>query len=399
MSTIKKAFYPFLALLIGSTVAVVLVMTAQKPLEVERENPGVLVTVAPVTAESRVIQVVSHGTVTPRLEVALSPQVNGKVEWTDFRLVAGGLFRAGELMLRIEQVDYQLQVTNAEAAVTRAEYELAVMQGNAQLARQEWDIMQRSNQDLLQGTGTATRQETPKPLVLFEPQMRNARAGLESAKAQLAKARLELDRTIIKAPFNCRVRAKQVDVGQFVRSGNPIASVFGTDVAEIEVALQYADLQWFDADARNTPAEVAVNIQGQTYTWQGHVTRSLGEVDAMGRMAQVVIQIDDPFNRRNTWGKGHPELPLGMFVEVNIQGNELSDIIPIPRHALHPNNIVWVCTAQNDLELRSVDVARAGVNEALISGGLQPGETIVLSSLMGPAPGLKLRPVQTEDNQ
>lgn len=392
----KRILYPIVILGFGAAIMIGLVMTRESPTEIVRENPGVLVKVQTVQSESRTIRVKSHGTVVPRLEVTLSPQIEGRVVWTHPNLVAGGMFRKGERLIQIEPVDFQLAVETSQSAVARAEYDLAVTEGNARIARQEWDVMLRSNRELLMGKPRADADTAdPNPLVLYEPQLRNSNANLDAARSRLEQAKLNLARTEIVVPFNGRIREKMVDVGQYLKSGATVATLFGTDVAEVVVPLPLKDLRWFSKPGENTGSgprvEIALDIGDSRYTWDGWLVRSLGDVDPKGRMARVVVQIIDPFNRRRTWPDGQPELSMGLFVQVGIIGRTIERTIPIPRSALHPENFVWLCDDNNRLEIRKVSVLRMDAEEALIQEGLRDGDRVVLSSLGGAAPGMKLR--------
>ena len=190
------------------------------------------------------------------------------------------------------------------------------------------------------------------------------------------------------------------DVGQYLKSGATVATIFGTDVAEIVVPLPLKELRWFtiprETNGTGPRAEIGLEIGDTRHVWEGRVVRSLGDVDPKGRMARVVVQIVDPFNRRSTWSEGHPELSMGLFVQVGIMGRTIEQTIPIPREALHPDNIVWLCDDNNRLEIRKVSVLRVDAQDALIQEGLRDGERVVLSSLVGAAPGMKLRILSQE---
>ena len=182
----KRILYPLVIIGVGAAIMMSLVLTRESPTEIVREYPGVLVNVLTVRSESRTIQVESHGTVVPRLEVVLSPQIEGRIIWTHPNLVAGGMFRKGERLVQIEPIDFQLAVETSRAAVALAEYDLAVTEGNARIARQEWEVMLRSNRELLMGTSWADADTAdPNPLVLYEPQLRNSNANLEAARFRL----------------------------------------------------------------------------------------------------------------------------------------------------------------------------------------------------------------------
>ena len=231
-SKLIKIVVPILIIVAGIVVAKLLIAQRPEPKKTARENPGALVETLPVTRGQRQVQVHATGTVQARRQVEITPQVGGRVVEMSPNLVTGGFFREGELLLRIEDADYRLAVEKARAAVAKAEYELASMEGQAKVARQEWARLDLGGK------------EETNPLVLYEPQVKNAQASLLSAKAALQQAQLDLERTRVRAPFAGVIRSESVDPGQVLRAGTPAAVLAGTDQAEIVVPLPLHELGW-----------------------------------------------------------------------------------------------------------------------------------------------------------
>jgi RND family efflux transporter MFP subunit len=374
---------------IGVLIAVALVSSRKPP---GRERPrlgGALVEVIEAREAERRVVVEGTGTVIPRHEIVLTPQVTGKVVWVDPDLVAGGVFRKGEELVRIEPADYELAVQRAEAQVAQAEYQIEVARANASIARREWELMKESRQDLL---GDANPEpDQPDPLVLHEPQLRQAEANLASARAGLETAKLNLDRTVLRAPFNCRVRRQSVSPGQLIGPTTQAAVLYGTDLAEIEVGLSISDLEWIEVPG--SPATVTLDTGEERHAWTGRVNRTVGVLDEIGRLARVVVQVDDPFHRE---GGDGPELSIGSFVTVEIEGRSLERTIPLPRAALRENSTAWVAAEDSTLQIRGIALYRLTSDEAFIADGIAPGDLVVLSPLSGAAEGMKLRPIPVE---
>jgi len=380
-----KIGLPLLILLIGFAVMRGLIASRTSPAKKEHTNPGLLAEVLTVHRVDRKIQVTGTGTVQSERETLITPQVSGRVVEMSPNFRVGGFFRKGELLFRIEEVDYRLAVDGARAELARAELDLAREESNARVARREWEQMGTS--------GT----EAPNPLVLHEPQLKKARADVVSAKATLRQAELDLARTRITAPFNCRVRSEEIDLGRVVRSGSSVGVLAGTDTAEIIVPLPLDDLYWLrvprsGGSLEGSPASVEIASGNGLAHWEGRVVRSLGEVDALGRMARIVVAVEDPYHLKKKPIPGSPDLEVGMFVQVTLEGKKLSGVIPIPRKALRRNGTVWIVDGENKLRIRKVEVVRREREDVLIQGGLQEGERIVLTALQGVAEGMKLRP-------
>ncbi len=383
---LRPVLIPLAIVALGAVIMIALIAMRPRP---ARERPlaaGALVEVLEVAPVDRNAVVRGTGSVAPRYEVALIPQITGKVAWVHPDLVAGMTFRAGDELLRIEADDYELAVQRAEAQIAQAEYQLDLARANAAIARREWELMKGNGVGF--GAAEPAEEPEPDPLVLHEPQLRQAQANLASARATLATARLNLDRTVLRAPFDCRVREQKIAPGQLVGPTSQVALLYATDLVEVAVGVPIDELNWIAIPGAR--AEVTLETGGASYRWDGEVHRSVGVLDPVGRLAQVVVRVADPFVDR---GPDEAELSIGSFVHVRIHGRLLRDVIPIPRAALRQGAQVWVARPDSTLETRTVVVTRLTPSEALIGRGLQAGERVVVSALSGAADGMPLRPV------
>ncbi|MFO7728818.1 MAG: efflux RND transporter periplasmic adaptor subunit, partial [Desulfonatronovibrio sp.] len=236
----------------------------------------------------------------------------------------------------------------------------------------------------------------PNPLVLYEPQLENARAALESARAGRDQAELNLERTVIRTPFVSLVRSQNAAPGRHIAPGTPVAVLAEVNRAEIVVHLPPGDLRWINvprAGDQNKGSEAAVRIMGNSrdFSRSGTVSRSLGQVDPETRMLGIVVEVEDPYAVFAGEQGGITELPFGSFVQVNITGKDLEDVMVVPRQALRQDSTVWIADQQNRLEIREVTVKRSQEDQVMISSGLTSGERIILTSISSPAEGMKLR--------
>ena len=215
--------------------------------------------------------------------------------------------------------------------------------------------------------------------------------NLEAERANLKKARLNLKRTELGAPFNGRVKEETVGVGQYVNTGQRLATLYATDVAEIVLPMEEADLAWFHVpgftpgDQPGAEAEVRARVAGQDLSWEGRVVRTEGKLDERTRMINVVVQVDRPYAKK-------PPLAIGLFVTVRIQGCTLPDTTEIPRAALHQGDVVWVVHGGR-LRFRNVEVARTDGEKVLLKTGLKNGEKVVVSALKAPTDNMAVRAV------
>ncbi len=387
----KRALLPFLVIVIALVLTFVLVKSRKTPKPHEAPHLGPLVEVGILTKANRQILVSGTGSAQSRYEVSITPQIKGRVSELSPQMVAGGTFQKGELLFAIEDVDYQLAIAHAQANLAQAELELLRNENLADLARKEWHSL-NSESDL-----------EPNPLVVYEPQLKSARALRDAAQANVKQAELNLQRTRVFAPFDCYVRSEQLEIGQFLNAGAPVATVAGIEQIEIVVPLPLEEIVWLQVPRKGTKqrgslAKVELQSGGRTFHWQGEITRSLGEIDPRNRMARVVVTVNDPFTEDTEKANLLNDLLPGMFVNVQILGEELSDIISVPRGAIHDNDTIWVIDDENRLHIREVDILRRERDEVLIRSGLEANEKIVLTNLSGAAEGMLLRPKMRETN-
>lgn len=387
---IVKVLIPVIILAAGFAGMQLMARLKTPPQKQTRPNLGALVETMRVAHEDRPVTVWATGTVQPRMTADIVPQVSGRVIRLASGFVEGGFFKKGELFFEIEAIDYELAAEKSRAAVTKAEYELAQIKSQARVARLEWERIRLE------------KKGQPNPLVLYEPQLKNARAALASARADLKQRLLDIRRTKLYAPFNCRIRSEAIDPGQYITAGKSVAVICGTDTAEIVVPVPLHELQWLSVPrtqkgkAGASPATVSIDVNGRSYTWQGKIDRSLGEVDPKGRMVRLVVSVSDPYGLRLPPESEHLYLAEGLFVDVMLKGKTVSNIIAIPTSALRENSSVWVINSDSRLDIRKVEVIRREKEEALILGSLNDGNRLILTHLSGAAPGMKLRLAEEE---
>ena len=385
-----RVLLPILVVLFGIAAAAAIIKS--KP-EVERQPaavPAPLVRVVEVRLGPAPLNVRAQGSVEPRSEAILVAQVAGRIERVARDFAEGAFFGRGQTLLWIEDADYRLAVAQAEAAVAQARVALQREEAEAELARSEWAEL---------GEGEAS------PLTRREPQLAQARASLAAAEASLEQARLNLARTRVSAPYDGRVRAKLADVGQFVGPGSPLATVFSTDAAEIRVPVPRDDLPFLDLDLgrgdfgdEGPAARLTGDVAGGRQSWQGRVVRADGGFDPRTRMLGLYVEVKDPFGRRGGSGE---VLPMGLFVEAEIQGRLADDVAVLPRSALRDGDRVLVA-ADDRLTYRAVDVVRILGDEVVIGGGLDSGELVCISNLETVVDGMRIRaqrdhqPLETE---
>jgi len=375
----------FFALAVGIVILLAFIKFRKSPERAEQEVPAPLVQVRTLEAADIPMVIQGYGTVSPKVRVEIIPEVAGKVMFVHSELKAGGTVPANEKIVQIDPRDYELAVRQAQAAVAEAQVRLDTEIAEADVARREWRQLHPET-------------EPSSPLVLREPQIQQARAGLESAKAQLAIAELRLERTTISLPFEVLIASESVDLGQYVGLGQALATAYGVDAFEIEVPLEDGDLAWFDvfqntralgSEAAGTDravAQVHAEFAGQERIWIGQVTRTTGQVDRMSRMVPVVIEVPRPLDI----SEGKPPLLPGAFVKVLIAGKTLQNAVAVPRDAIRGQDSVWLVN-ENRLHIMSLAIVRTDREFAYVTSNFPKKAVIVTSALDAVVDGMAVR--------
>ncbi len=364
-----------------------------RPSPTELEPPRQIPTVTTVAAEvgSGAIRVRGSGTVRPSAEVTIAPQVSGRVTWVSSAFVSGGRFAAGQGLLRVDPADYENNVQAASAQVAQAQVDVLTAEEEVAIARDEYQRLARRE-------GLDPDPDKAGALVLREPQLLAARAGLQSAEARLDDARLSLDRTWIRAPFDGIVRDETVDLGQFVSPGQAIGSMYSTAEVEIVVPLSDDEAALISAlwDARagqestRIPAEITSDYGGQEYAWTGYVDRAEAALDEQTRTVDVVVRIPRAFEPTQAQ-PDRPPLLIGSYANVDIEGTKFDRYAIVPAAAVRDGGVVWTVESDTLLVMMPVDLIQEVEDLAYVSGPLAAGTPIIVSALPFVTDGMTVR--------
>ncbi len=371
MTPKRKLLLPGAVCLVGVVAAWLIVTGKPRPEPVAQEAPPPpMVQVISVAPGNINLTVTSQGTVRPRREINVVSQVDGIVVDVDEHFADGGFFDANTVLVKLEDADYRLERIRAEARVADAAQLVAQEKGRARQAAREW-------RDL----GNAEAND----LFLRKPQLAAAQASLAAAQADLEQSRLNLERTAISLPFNGRVRETLVDLGQYVTPGTPIARVYDTDVVEVRVPLTDRQVALLDlplnfrdadADAADAPVVLRSRFADQQWEWQGRVARTDASIDVDSRVVYAVVEVQHPFVQDPA--SGRPPLAIGLFVEAEIQGRRLDNVVTLPRNAVRNDGSVLLVDGDDRLASRPVRVLKAAPRQIWVQG-LTENDRVVVS--------------------
>ena len=219
-------------------------------------------------------------------------------------------------------------------------------------------------------------------------------AALHDARANLDQAKRDLQRTEVKAPFAGLVQSESVDVGQLVGRNSPVATLYAVDQMEVRLPIADRQLAFLNLpvgqrgalpEGQQPAVTLTADYAGRTLSWRGRIVRTEAEIDVASRMLNVVARVN---------AESHAAPPaVGLFVEAEIEGLLVEDIVVMPRNALRNGNRVLIVDADNRLRFRDIEPLRLYQDDVLIRGGLAQGERVCVSALQTPIEGMRVLPV------
>ena len=358
--------------------AVTLMATAPELVPTAPAPIAKTVRILEINPENVQLTVNSQGSVMPSTESQLIPEVSGRIIWMSPNLVAGGYFSAGDVLLRVDQVDYKNESDRAKASLSRAQAE----QQHAQFEYRRLVSLEERK--------LTSRSQLENGLRAY----RVADAALQDAKVNYLQAQQNLERTQLLAPFTGLVRSESVDIGQFVSRGSAIATIYANDLVEVRLPIADRQLAFLNLpptlrgelpDNMRPNVTLSAEYAGQQLSWQGQIVRMEAEIDVSSRMVQLVARVENQPDAA--------PLSVGLFVNAEIQGLAAANIVVLPRQALRNNNQVLVVDADNKLHFRDIEPLRLYQDSVLIKSGLKRGERVCISPLQTAIEGMSVNPI------
>ena len=372
-----------IAILCAFVLAAVVFAARPEPERQAPPKPALLVDVATAHRQPVTFVVHSQGAVTARTQTTLVSEVSGQIVEVAPAFVSGGFFKRGDVLVRIDPRNYETALKRARSEAAQAQTKVATEHALAGYAYQDWQRLRSLD----------AAQRPASDLALRKPQLAEAVAGLDFAEANLQKAEEDLNRTVIRAPYDGLVRSKRADVGQFVNMGTALADTFAIDYAEVRLPLPQNELQYLDLPASGSddflPVTLNADVGGVPNTWEGRIVRTEGVFDPQSRVLHVVAQVDDPY-RTTLDGDGEP-LRIGTFVTAAIEGRAGGDLFVIPRHSLQRGQTLWLVQEDMTIAPRDLEILRSDEEFAYVVSGLNGGDRYTVTPPEQPLPGMSVR--------
>jgi multidrug efflux system membrane fusion protein len=223
------------------------------------------------SAEEILRTIVVNGKTAPARVVQLSAETDGRVEFIGAK--RGSNIARGELIVRLDERDRSARLAQAKATVKQREVEYEA------------------------------REKLKTESYVSEAQLQEAVAALEAARTELTRAQLDLTYMNLRAPFDGALQSRIVEVGDFLKRGDPIATF--VDNRTIIVS---ANLSEFDARYVNVgdTAEARLATGG---TVRGRIRYVAPVADAATRTFEVELEVDNSEGQLRAGGTAELRIP------------------------------------------------------------------------------------------
>ncbi len=379
MATKKQIILPIAILALGVTGFFAFAALKKPPQEKPIVDNTPVVRVEIIDKRPMTFNVNSYGIVNAKYETELVSQIKGEIIYLSDAFVKGGFVKKGQILAKIDPSDYEAALIDAEAALASAKATLVQEKAYGKVAEEEWKRIENS---------------VPTELSLRKPQLAQEKAKLDSTEAGVKRAKRDLERTVIKAPYDALIDQRMIGLGSYVSTGSKLGHLLSTEKAEIRLPIADHDIRYLTQRGLEAKVTLSGNYAGELTLWDGKIVRSEGVVDSKSRMIYLVAEVTDPYGLDND----KEALHFGSYVTAAIEGKQAQDVTTIARHLI-VNGQVAILDKDNRLKFQHIDIVREQGTQVVIGEGLEDGMRIITSALDYPIEGMKLAlPNQTSNS-
>ena len=378
----KSRFLPVIILTFGFVIAFIITSTDPKPNKgIEIPKPIAVFFENPLKRDIT-LKVSTNGEVRSVTEINVIPQVSGRIVRVADEFIDGGNIKKGQPLIWIDDRDYKLASISAESRVAQAKKLLEREIAEGELAKKDWEEL---------GEVEAS------PLTLRIPQLEEAHALLNAAEADLEKAKLNLERTVISLPFDGLIKKKNAGIGQYVNAGSILGSAFSTEKVLIPLPLTDTELSYLGLPLGYESKEYLDGprvifrsfISRKNIEWTGRITRTSGSIDSLTRLVYAYAEVINPYDQT-------PPLAIGTYVDAEIEGNFISGGFVISNAAIKNGNEIYLIDDNNKLKIKKIEVVGTENEDVIIFGDINENDMIVVSTLNTGYEGMELTPMQLD---
>lgn len=325
--------------------------------------------------------IIATGTVIPSQDIFLRPRVSGEIIRISSSFVPGGFVKKGQILMQLDPSDYKNNLQLRESELQQAMADLNIEMGRQDVAKRDYQLV-----------GEVLSDEN-RSLVLREPQLNSVKSRVEAARASVRQAKLQLERTTIKAPFDAQIIRRNVNVGSQVAPGEDLGRLVGTDVYWVEATVSLSHVRWLSFSSKKAAMGTEVKIRSRS-SWEenefrtGYLYKLIGALEQETRLARILISVPDPL-AMNT-GSSEPAMIIGSFVEVHIKARDIDEVVRLNRDFVRDNQTVWIMR-DSVLHIQDVQIMFQDASYAYVEEGINEGDKIVTTNLSTVVEGAKLR--------
>ncbi|TFH89518.1 efflux RND transporter periplasmic adaptor subunit [Vibrio ouci] len=429
----KLLFFPALAV---GVISLIVAVELKPDLPVKPASDRArLVDTVPLELKAMAPLAIGFGKVAPKIEWNAIAEVTGKVVYRHPQLEKGQILQAGTEILRIDPLDYELKLVQAQADLKSAQTSLAklnqeesnlketlkIEKNRLVIANKELERKQNlrkkgltSQSDVDQQTQSALSQrklmlDIENQIGLMPDEKRVAEALVKVNTSKVEEAQRSLEKTIITLPYDLRIADIEIEQNQVVNLQQTMVTGHGMDVMEVEAQLSIHDMQTlasslgeFARDETGIPQPNKSSIQASIELssgnlkarWPAKVSRISETVDPNQATAGVILEIEQDY--RNLNPTSVPPLVNGMFVRASIEGQANPSWV-IPERALHGDKI-YLMDDESKLQIKTVNVEYRRDNQVVIDGDLNQGDKLILNDLLPAINGMLLKESSSEES-
>ena len=378
-------FLPVIILIFGLFISFVISSTDPKPNKgIEIPKPTAVFYDNPQKKDVT-LRVTTNGEVRSVTEINVIPQVSGRIIQVADEFIDGGNIKKGQPLIWIDDRDYKLATISAESRVAQAKKLLEREIAESELAKKDWEEL---------GEGEAS------PLTLRIPQLEEARALLNAAEADLEKAKLNLERTVINLPFDGLIKKKNAGIGQYVNAGSILGSAFSTEKVLIPLPLTDTELSYLglplgyeSKDYFDGPKVIFRSyISRKNIEWLGRITRTSGSIDSQTRLVYAYAEVLNPYDE-------DPPLAIGTYVDAEIEGNFISNGFILPIAAIKNDNEIYVIDQNSKLKIKKIEIVGTEEDKVIVKGDISELDMVVISTINTGYEGMELTPMILESKE
>ena len=335
MKFILKLIIPFVFIVLAFMCVKILISKKQPSLSRVPDVVAPQVDIIAVDQKDHQPPILSYGTVQSYFETTLTPQVSGQITEVAEGFRVGNMVKKGALLARIDDTDYTAVLAQESANLTTAKRTLLEEEIKAKQAEQDWRASGRNI-------------NSASDFVLRKPQLEAARANIQSAMATEAKAKADIERTMIRAPYDAVVLERMASLGNYANQQQPLGKLVATERVEVRLPLTADQAALIDLPGlhQENAARLTVTLTSATKAgaeWQGWLMRTEPSVDPQNQVTYVIAEVEGPYQAK-------PEpLVVGTFVNARIPGRVIAGSYKIPEAALVNDAYVWVVSNEDKL--------------------------------------------------